>query len=76
MAQEFRVSYMRWVNLSFNTGAGRGVTLSSLGFVTGVNTSGIVVQNPEWEGVPRADGGQMTAEPLLRNLLIGRLYSI
>jgi hypothetical protein len=49
---EFRLSYMRWVNLSFNTGAGQGVTLSSLGFVTGANTSGIVVQNPEWEGVP------------------------
>src|SRR5215831_19409930 len=44
---EFRLSYMRWVNLSFNTGAGQGVTLSSLGFVTGANTSGIVVQNPE-----------------------------
>jgi hypothetical protein len=49
---EFRLSYMRWVNLSFNTGGGQGVTLSSLGFVTGANTSGIVVQNPEWEGVP------------------------
>ncbi len=48
---EFHVHFMRYVTLATGTG-GTGVSLSSLGFVTGANTSGIVVQAPEVEGVP------------------------
>ena len=49
---EFRINFMRTV---LNSGApvgGVGTTLSSLGFVTGVNTLGIVPVNPQIEGVP------------------------
>jgi Carboxypeptidase regulatory-like domain len=48
---EFRIHYMRTVSLGL-AGGGIGVSLSSLGFVTGANTSGIFVQNPDVEGVP------------------------
>ncbi len=48
---EFRLHYMRYVNIGISSG-GIGVSLSSLGFVTGANTSGIVVQAPDVEGVP------------------------
>jgi hypothetical protein len=51
MVNDFRLHYMRYVTLGTATG-GTGVTLSSLGFVTGANTSGIYVQAPEVEGVP------------------------
>src|SRR3984885_7670023 len=52
MVNEFRIHFMR-MSLGENlpTG-GLGVTLSSLGFVTGANTPGIVVQNPSLQGVP------------------------
>ena len=51
---EFRVHYMRMINLGqggFPEG-GLGVTLDSLGFVTGPSTLGLVVQNKQYEGVP------------------------
>jgi hypothetical protein len=49
---EFRINFMRTV---LNSGApvgGVGVSLSSLGFVTGADTLGIVPVNPKIEGVP------------------------
>lgn len=49
---EARLSFMRESLAENQPSGGLGVTLSSLGFVTGQNTSGIVVQNPELEGVP------------------------
>ncbi|PYT19576.1 MAG: TonB-dependent receptor, partial [Acidobacteria bacterium] len=49
---ELRLHFMRTVNVvDFPTG-GLGVTLDSLGFVTGPSTLGIVVQNKAIEGVP------------------------
>ena len=48
---EFRAHFMRYVTFGIKPG-GVGVSMSSLGFVTGTNTPGIVVQAPELEGVP------------------------
>jgi hypothetical protein len=48
---EFHLNYNRYVTDGTGTG-GVGVSLSSLGFVTGANTSGIYVQAPNVEGVP------------------------
>ena len=49
---EFRIQFMRYSLALDEPSGGLGATLSSLGFVTGPNTPGIVVQNPELEGVP------------------------
>jgi hypothetical protein len=49
---EFRVHYMRMTNLGGFPSGGLGVTLDSLGFVTGPSTLGLVVQNKAAEGVP------------------------
>ena len=49
---EFRISFMRYVAANFSTSNASGVTLASLGFATGTNTSGLVVQRPDLEGVP------------------------
>jgi hypothetical protein len=49
---EFRLHYMRTANLLDFPSGGLGVTLDSLGFVTGPSTLGIVVQNKGIEGVP------------------------
>ena len=52
LVNEFRVHYMRMRMDADKPSGGLGVTLSSLGFVTGASTSGIVVQAPSVEGVP------------------------
>jgi hypothetical protein len=52
VVNEARISFMRESLAEDEPSGGLGVTLSSLGFVTGPNTPGIVVQNPELEGVP------------------------
>ncbi len=49
---EFRIHFMRFAYAGNTPEGGLGVTLSSLGFVTGANTSGIVVTAPAIEGVP------------------------
>lgn len=48
---EFHLNYMRWAN-SASPQSGLGVTLSSLGFVTGPGTPGIFLNSPFLEGVP------------------------
>ncbi len=52
MVNEARINFMRESLANDKPSGGLGVTLSSLGFVTGASTSGIVVQNPELQGVP------------------------
>jgi hypothetical protein len=52
MVNELRLHYMRMVNLGGFPSGGLGTTLDSLGFVTGPDTLGIVVQNKPYEGVP------------------------
>lgn len=49
---EFRVHYMRFATFTGEPVGGVGPTLSSLGFVTGANTLGIVPIAPQYEGVP------------------------
>ena len=49
---ELRLHYVRMTNLGGFPGGGTGVTLDSLGFVTGPSTLGLVVQNKQYEGVP------------------------
>jgi hypothetical protein len=49
---EFRLNYVRNVNGADIPIGGLGPTLSSLGFVTGVGTSGIVPLAPQYTGVP------------------------
>ncbi|MFN7997125.1 MAG: TonB-dependent receptor [Bryobacteraceae bacterium] len=49
---EFRIHYVRMTNLGGFPSGGTGVTLDSLGFVTGPGTLGLVVQNKQYEGVP------------------------
>jgi Carboxypeptidase regulatory-like domain/TonB dependent receptor len=49
---EFRVHYMRFASYSGEPVGGVGSSLSSLGFVTGANTEGIVPLSPQFEGVP------------------------
>jgi carboxypeptidase family protein len=51
VVNEFRVNYTRESTSPTPTG-GIGPKLSSLGFVTGPGTPGIVVQAPQFEGVP------------------------
>ena len=53
MVNEFRIHFMRMSTFQNEPSGGKGVTLSSLGFVTGPDTLGIVVQNPSAEGVPQ-----------------------
>jgi hypothetical protein len=48
---EFRVHYMRFATFSGQPVGGVGPSLSSLGFVTGANTQGIVPLAPQFEGV-------------------------
>lgn len=48
---EFHANYIRFSNSARPQG-GTGVSLNSLGFTTGANTPGIVVNNPAIEGVP------------------------
>ena len=48
---EFHAGYLRNANIIGQPRGGAGVTLSSQGFVTGANTSGIDVQAPQFEGV-------------------------
>jgi hypothetical protein len=52
LVNEFRIHYMRLGLANGTPSGGLGVTLSSLGFVTGEGTPGIVVQSPSVEGVP------------------------
>jgi hypothetical protein len=52
LVNELRLHYMRMVNKGGFPGGGLGTTLDSLGFVTGPDTLGIVVQNKAAEGVP------------------------
>ena len=52
IVNELRLNFMRESLAEDEPSGGLGVTLSSLGFVTGPNTPGIVVQNPELQGVP------------------------
>jgi hypothetical protein len=49
---EFRLHYMRFASYSGEPVGGVGSSLSSLGFVTGANTEGIVPLAPQFEGVP------------------------
>jgi hypothetical protein len=49
---EFRFHYMRFATFSGKPLGGLGPTLSSLGFVTGANSLGIVPVAPQFEGVP------------------------
>ncbi|MBZ5593114.1 MAG: TonB-dependent receptor [Acidobacteriia bacterium] len=49
---ELRLHYVRMTNLGGFPGGGTGVTLDSLGFVTGPDTLGLVIQNKQYEGVP------------------------
>ena len=48
---EFRSGYLRNANIIGQPKGGLGVNLASQGFTTGVDTSGIVVQAPQFEGV-------------------------
>lgn len=48
---EFHLGYLRNANLIGQPKGGLGVSLASQGFTTGANTSGIVVQAPQFEGV-------------------------
>jgi hypothetical protein len=52
MVNEFRIHFMRMATFQTEPSGGLGVTLASLGFVTGANTLGIVPLNPKTEGVP------------------------
>jgi len=52
MVNELRFHYVRMVNLGGFPSGGTGVTLDSLGFVTGPSTLGLVIQNKQYEGVP------------------------
>lgn len=49
---EFRLHYMRFASFSGQPVGGVGPSLSSLGFVTGANTDGIVPIAPQYEGAP------------------------
>jgi hypothetical protein len=49
---ELRLHYVRMTNLGGFPSGGLGVTLDSLGFVTGPSTLGLVIQNKQYEGVP------------------------
>lgn len=49
---ELRLHYVRMTNLGGFPSGGTGVTLDSLGFVTGPSTLGLVIQNKQYEGVP------------------------
>jgi hypothetical protein len=49
---ELRLHYVRMTNLGGFPSGGLGVSLDSLGFVTGPSTLGLVVQNKQYEGVP------------------------
>ena len=53
MVNEFRIHFMRLATFQNKPSGGTGPTLSSLGFVTGANTLGIVPLNPAVEGVPQ-----------------------
>ena len=48
---EFHLGYLRNANIIGQPKGGLGVSLASQGFTTGVGTSGIVVQAPQFEGV-------------------------
>jgi hypothetical protein len=48
---EFHIGYLRNANVIGEPNGGRGVSLASQGFTTGIGTTGIVVQAPELEGV-------------------------
>jgi hypothetical protein len=49
---ELRLHYMRFATFTGEPEGGVGPSLSSLGFVTGANTLGIVAIAPQYEGVP------------------------
>jgi hypothetical protein len=49
---EFRLHYMRFASFSGQPVGGVGPSLSSLGFVTGTTTEGIVPIAPQYEGAP------------------------
>ena len=52
---EFHFGYLRNANIIGQPKGGLGVSLASQGFVTGSNTPGIVVQDPQFEGVQNVD---------------------
>ncbi len=60
MVNEFRIHFMRMSTFQNEPSGGKGVTLSSLGFVTGPNTPGIVPLNPIDEGVPQTSFNNFT----------------
>ncbi len=49
---ELHLNYVRYANFNNDPVGGVGPSLSSLGFVTGANTPGIVPLNTKFEGVP------------------------
>ncbi len=49
---EFRLHYMRFASFSGQPVGGVGPSLSSLGFVTGANSEGIVALAPQFQGAP------------------------
>ena len=57
---EFRLNYVRNVNGSDIPIGGLGVSLSSLGFVTGASTPGIVPLAPQYQGVPNTEFNNFT----------------
>lgn len=57
---EFRLNYVRNVNSNSIPIQGTGVSLGSLGFVTGTNTSGIVPLAPQYQGVPETSFNNFT----------------
>jgi len=56
---EFRLHYMRFASFSGQP-VGVGPSLSSLGFVTGTNTAGIVALAPQFQGVPNTTFNNFT----------------
>ena len=55
MVNEFRIHFMRMATFQDKPSSGTGTTLSSLGFVTGPGTLGIVPLAPATEGVPQIE---------------------
>jgi hypothetical protein len=75
---EFRVGYFR-LNTKFNQPlGGTGVTLASLGFASGANRApGILVQEPQLEGIPEVDFNNFViGVPSRPNQLIENVYQV
>ena len=75
---EFRLGYFR-LNTSFNQPqGGKGITLSSLGFASGIGGApGIFVGAPQFEGVPEVDfNNYAIGVPSHPNGLIDNIYQV